>query len=52
VTRDRQDPDAVSHDDVFTLSGNSETGLFERAHRIEMIYARDFRQLLSDTSIS
>jgi hypothetical protein len=46
VAWDRKDPLAVGHHDVFTLARNPEARLFEGAHRIEVIDARDLRQRL------
>ena len=52
VARDRQNADAIGHDDVLALPGDPEPRLLQRAHRVEVIDSGDFRQCQSDTSIS
>ena len=44
MTRDRQDALAVAHNDVFPLAHNPKSGLFECAHSVKMVDARDFWQ--------
>ena len=52
LTRDGENPDAVGHDNVLALSGNSKSRLLERPHRIQVIDAWDLGQSYSETSIS
>ena len=52
VARDRQNADAVGHDDVFALPRDPKPGLFQGTHRVEMIDPGNLRQCQSDTSIS
>ena len=39
VARDRNNPGAVSHDDVFALPSDSKSGLLKRFHRCKMVDA-------------
>ena len=40
VPRDREDADAIGHDDVLALTDDAEPGLLEGANRIKMVDAR------------
>ena len=41
VSGDRDDSSVIGHDDVFTLTGNPESCLLERAHGIEVVDTGD-----------
>ncbi len=45
VPRNRQDANTVGHNDMFALAHDMEASFFERAHRFEMINARNFRHV-------
>jgi hypothetical protein len=41
---DRDDPDPVRHDDMLALARDPKSYFLQRANRVEMIDAGDFRQ--------
>lgn len=43
VSRNRQNPDAVRHDDVFPLSNDFKPGLFQSSYRRSLIHAGNLR---------